>query len=1259
MWTLLRIPSPDIVAIQLVGTFGTIRIVNVYNDGTHNNTIKTLLEYLEDPNNRTHVREPLRYIWGADWNRHHPDWEDIERNAHLLTTDATEFAEPLRVLLSMYSMRMVLPRDTPTLQSFATGNYTRVDNVHFSAPLLPHLVRCYTDPQQRPVKTDHFPILTTLELEIPTAKHQPRPKYRETDWGKYRTAIVERLKDLPRPRTYTTTAEVDEAIKGIERAIADTTRALVPESKPPHPWKRWYNKVLDKQRAASARLARDSYRWRLEPDHPVHVEAKEARKAFAKAVNEAKRNTWTKFLLDATGSEVWKVSKFVTGDRGDGGMTRVPTLEKKGPRTRRAETEDGKVDLFRREFYPEPMIVSSVPPNHQYPQPAFEHRSVSNEILREAIAGMAPYKATLPGTPANCVFTECENILVPFLGPVYRALDDLRHYPDGWADIQTIVLRKPGKPDYADPAAYRPIVLSNGLARLYHACKTKQLVRDAELAGILPANQYGARPGRSTTDALHMAVRTVKRAWTADKVASVLCMDVKGAFPSVDLKRLKHDMRDRGVPSEYADLVERRYAKRRSRMAFGDYTSEWYEIGGGLDQGDPLSGILYLLYNSSLAEVPSKRGESAVVFVDDDTLISAADNFQKTHKKMHDMTYRNQGTEHWAVDHNGSFGPAKYQLLDATRKRVKTPNGPKKTAPMPRKDLVLGDNTIRSREAVKLLGLLLDRELRWHHQETALVGKGHAWLSTFARLATATGGLKAASMRRLYLAICVPQMLYGADVFLEPNEPGSKGKREKRVVKQIRTIQRKAALAITGAMPSTPTEVLDAYAALLPVDEMIAKARETAALRLATLPEDHPLQKPFAKPANPTRKQDRDSLHALARMLPHPAKDFETIPAVRSIAKNPPTINTIIAKTRKAAIALEKADRATWRVYTDGSGIDGNIGAAAVLYRGEAEWGSMRTKLGTEKEHTVYEGEAVGCGMALELLRVQDNVEGPVTVVVDNQAAVRAVNATTAKPASWIWDDWHAKFSSLLTKHPNITLTIRWAPGHEDIPGNERADEEAKRAAKGDVTPNEAIPRSYRPPLPISKSAVKQWLNAERKTRVEQGWRKSKRHTRTTQYDNKLRKGSYLALMDHIPRSYAAIILQLRTGHCLLAKHMHRIRRADSPICPCCRQADESVAHYLLHCPAHHQARTMLYAEGRRDTQNITKLLGDARLLRPLMWFIYRTNRFGTVHRQLPIPPDPTKPTRDEIITRLDRLANAVSWDLDETSLPRHAKPFG
>ncbi|KAJ7138921.1 hypothetical protein C8R46DRAFT_921828, partial [Mycena filopes] len=38
-WMPVSIPSSDITAIDVMGDFGTIRIINIYNDGDHNETL--------------------------------------------------------------------------------------------------------------------------------------------------------------------------------------------------------------------------------------------------------------------------------------------------------------------------------------------------------------------------------------------------------------------------------------------------------------------------------------------------------------------------------------------------------------------------------------------------------------------------------------------------------------------------------------------------------------------------------------------------------------------------------------------------------------------------------------------------------------------------------------------------------------------------------------------------------------------------------------------------------------------------------------------------------------------------------------------------------------------------------------------------------------------------------------------------------------------------------------------------------------------
>jgi len=53
-----------------------------------------------------------------------------------------------------------------------------------------------------------------------------------------------------------------------------------------------------------------------------------------------------------------------------------------------------------------------------------------------------------------------------------------------------------------------------------------------------------------------MLMKTVKDAWCKGQVASTLFLDIKGALPSIDIDRLIHNMRKRGVPQEYMEWMK-------------------------------------------------------------------------------------------------------------------------------------------------------------------------------------------------------------------------------------------------------------------------------------------------------------------------------------------------------------------------------------------------------------------------------------------------------------------------------------------------------------------------------------------------------------------------------------------------------------------------------------------------------------------------------------------------------------------------------
>jgi len=68
--------------------------------------------------------------------------------------------------------------------------------------------------------------------------------------------------------------------------------------------------------------------------------------------------------------------------------------------------------------------------------------------------------------------------------------------------------------------------------------------------------------------------------------------------------------------------MKRRLGNRQTTISFDDCKTAAFEVLNGLDQGDPYSGICYLIYNSDLTKITVlKAGEWILLFVDDTVII--------------------------------------------------------------------------------------------------------------------------------------------------------------------------------------------------------------------------------------------------------------------------------------------------------------------------------------------------------------------------------------------------------------------------------------------------------------------------------------------------------------------------------------------------------------------------------------------------------------------------------------------------------------
>ncbi|KAJ7625945.1 hypothetical protein FB45DRAFT_750266, partial [Roridomyces roridus] len=101
---------------------------------------------------------------------------------------------------------------------------------------------------------------------------------------------------------------------------------------------------------------------------------------------------------------------------------------------------------------------------------------------------------------------------------------------------------------------------------------------------------------------------------------------------------------------------------------------------------------------------------------------------------------------HWSNTHACSFDLGKFQMVHYTRNRMKYTATP----------LLVPGHIIPASDSAKYLGLILDRELRWHEHVESAIAKGTCAVLAIGRLTRTTFGLPHQYVRQLFRSVVIP-----------------------------------------------------------------------------------------------------------------------------------------------------------------------------------------------------------------------------------------------------------------------------------------------------------------------------------------------------------------------------------------------------------------------------------------------------------------------------------------------------------------------
>ena len=517
------------------------------------------------------------------------------------------------------------------------------------------------------------------------------------------------------------------------------------------------------------------------------------------------------------------------------------------------------------------------------------------------------------------------------------------------------------------------------------------------------------------------------------------------------------------------------------------------------------------------------------------------------------------------------------------------------------------ETAIKPRESAKYLGIWLDKTLSFKTHRAKVLAKANATLEALKGISGSTWGANLLAMRRIYLAVVVPQLLYSVAAWYSPTGGRIKASENQFILSEFKKIQKRAAILISGTFKSTAGTALDLELYILPIKWHMQQIIEETAIRIRTGPEigcPRSLLRPRSgkklKHSGPTPLEAMQRREGpLTPLVPN--EIWETRRAYILAPWETPLTCSILGQ--EAAVSYHNKfcrNRRGTAIYTDGSGFLGHIGTSAVcLQTGKVQ----RKFLGTEAESTVYAAELRGLQMALVTAA---SCQRQVAVFVDSQAAIKAAQNPGRPSGQFLLRQIYT-----VARRYNLTrrVGIHWIPAHIGVPGNERADEAAKEAATD--------PHLRRRDSPVRlAAAAKQTIRLKIHKRWEDEWTRDAKTARPTATPtHRLFKGpdkKVLQLWKGLSKPHTAITIQMRTHRIGLRHFLYKINAVESDRCSC-EKGSQTSRHILQQCPLYTDLRAAMLDKINRirglrgKTADYNVPISHPQAIRYIAEFIHKT----------------------------------------------------
>ena len=627
-----------------------------------------------------------------------------------------------------------------------------------------------------------------------------------------------------------------------------------------------------------------------------------------------------------------------------------------------------------------------------------------------------------------------------FLLHIFNLSWSSHSFPSIWKTSSIIPIHKMGKP-LDSPASFRPISLTSCVSKLFERIILSGLLFLLESNSILSHRQAGFRPGRSTLDRILFFSQSISDGFNKPRPGSrtiLSTIDFSEAFDSVWHPALFHQLISAGFLPCFARWTQSFLSDRRACVVYQNHKSGCSRIRRGVPQGSVLGLVLFSLFINDLpASLPSSV--SCSLYADDLAIWPSSPSVPTAVEATQGALFRlERWSEYWCLPLNPSKCEASFFSVDPDQANLQP-------------SLLLLGSRLRFNPTPTFLGVTFDRTRSFSKHVSSLKAKFFSRLKALRCISDSSWGPSKESHSVLYKSFLRSILTYAS--------PGWFPFVSATNFTQLERLHRAASRAITGCLSSSPIPLLLTEVFLPPLRVILTHFTlfsHELALRLPTSFPISGLARLGVKPR--LCRSSWRALHPLTRscflLLVLGSLLLLSLPFLLGICSrsrwSPPfplhalaLILLTLAKVRLSPTLTLFPLHDLVRWTDDSVPLRFVKGGSGVLY--------LCSLCGTEATLSFLAGPVCSSFSAEACANLHARCWSRQHQQVCHFSSLlllsdsRSVLATLSSPPSFLlsqtlWQIWQ-ELSSLFF----CSLRLQWVPEHSFLPGNDTADELARR----------------------------------------------------------------------------------------------------------------------------------------------------------------------------------------------------------------------